>query len=318
MRGKLPRIERRKVESLTERLTQKEFGLNGERLLPETIRDPRNSSEKPLYIIEARPAKLLAVDWTELSQYRELLLFMIWRDILIRYKQTVLGALWEILKPLSMMMVLTVVMGYIVTVPSEGVPYPLFYYSGVVIWTFFSQTMNNAAGSVLSQPYLITKVYFPRIIIPFAVVVSGLFDMIIAFTLLVPLMIWYGILPSARLFFLPVSLLLTFVSALGLGLAFCALIVKYRDFQNVLPVFTQLMFFLTPVFYPLTVIPEKWLYLYGFNPIAGAVEALRWSLFGTSSAPWIFLAQGVVSATVLLAGGLLYFERSTRTFADWL
>ena len=303
---------------MKERITQSEFARNGERLIPETIREPINNSDKPLYIIEPRRMKLSAVDWTELSQYRELLFFMIWRDILIRYKQTVLGAFWEILKPLSIVMVLTLVMGYIVTVPSEGVPYPLFYYSGVVIWTFFAQTMNNAAASVLSQSHLITKVYFPRIIIPFAVVVSGIFDMVIALSLLIPLMIWYGILPSAKLFFLPFSLMLTFMSALGLGLAFCALIVKYRDFQNVLPVFTQLMFFISPVFYPVTVIPEEWIFLYGLNPIAGAVQALRWSLFDTSPAPWILLAPGLVSATLLLVGGLLYFERGTRTFADWL
>lgn len=303
---------------MTKRITQKEFGFNGESLIRETVPEPINSSEKPLYIIEPRRMKLLAVDWAELYQYRELLFFMIWRDILIRYKQTLLGAFWEILKPLSTMMVLTLVMGYLVTVPSGGVPYPLFYYSGVVIWTFFSQTMNNAASSVLSQSHLITKVYFPRIIIPFAVVVSGLFDMAIAFTLLIPLMIWYGIMPSARLIFLPFSLMLAFMSALGLGLVFSALIVKYRDFQNVLPIFTQLMFFMTPVFYPVTVIPEKWILLYGLNPIAGAVQSLRWSLFDTSPAPWILLAPGLVSATFLLVGGLLYFERGTKTFADWL
>lgn len=274
--------------------------------------------DKPLQVIQARTNGFTGLDWQELKDSRELLLFLIWRDILIRQKQTILGALWEILKPLSIMMVLTLVMGYIVTIPSEGIPYPLFYYSGVLLWSFFSQTMNAASTSVVNQSNLITKVYFPRIVIPVGVVAAGLADLAIASLLLVPLMAYYGVWPTTRLWMFPFAVALATASSLAMGLLFSALIVKFRDFQNVLPVLTQLLLFLTPVFYPTTIVPEQWRLLYGLNPMAGAVQAIRWSLFETGSEPWTLLIPGVLTTVAIFLVGLAYFGRSSRGFVDWL
>jgi lipopolysaccharide transport system permease protein len=260
----------------------------------------------------------LGIDWRAIWLSRELLYFLVWRDILIRYKQTVLGAVWEILKPLSLMIVLTVCLGYVMKVPSDGLPYPLFYYSGTLLYTFFSQSLSASAGSVLAASNLVTKIYFPRIIIPVGTVLSNLFDFVMAFGVLLILMLYYGKFPSSGVLILPFVLCLVMVTALGMGLFLAAVIVRYRDFQNVVPVLTMVWMFLTPVMYPVSMIPSQWQFWYCVNPMAAALSAFRWGFFGEISVPWLYLIPDVVVAILLLVAGTAYFQMKERTFADWL
>ena len=276
-----------------------------------------NEAQEPFLVIKPR-VRGFTVDWRAIWLRRELLYFLVWRDILIRYKQTVLGALWEILKPLSMMIVLTVFLGYMIGVPSEGLPYPLFYYSGTLLWTFFSQSLSAAAGSVLTSSNLITRVYFPRIIIPVGAILSNLFDFVIAFGVLLVLMLYYGRFPSAGVFVLPFVVILVMISTLGVGLFFAAVIVRYRDFQSVIPLLTMVWMFSSPVMYPVSMIPPKWQFWYFLNPIASALSVFRWGFFGEISVPWPYLVPGVVVAILLLVAGAAYFQMTERSFADWL
>jgi lipopolysaccharide transport system permease protein len=277
---------------------------------------PRQVS-KPLFVIRPR-TKALTVDWTGIWHSRELLYFLVWRDILIRYKQTVLGALWEILKPLSMMIVLTICLGYMIRVPSGGIPYPLFYYSGMLVWTFFAQATSATASSVLQASNLVTKVYFPRVVIPIGVVLSNLFDFLIAFGLMILLMVYYNDFSLYGFLVLPFVVAITMMTALGVGLFLAAVVVKYRDFQNVLPLLITIWMFLTPVFYPVSLVPEQWQLLYCANPMASAVSLFRWGFLGEQAVPLLQLVPGVVVACFALIGGFIYFHLVERTFADWL
>jgi homopolymeric O-antigen transport system permease protein len=272
---------------------------------------------KPLSVIRPR-TKALTVDWTGIWHSRELLYFLVWRDILIRYKQTVLGALWEILKPLSMMIVLTVCLGYMMKVSSGGIPYPLFYYSGMLVWTFFAQAMAATSSSVLGASNLVTKVYFPRVIIPIGVVLSNLFDFVIAFGLMIFLMLYYKAFSLCGFLVLPCVVVIVMMTALGVGLFFAAIIVKYRDFQNIIPVLITIWMFLTPVFYPASLVPERWRLFYCANPMASAVSLFRWGFLGEHAVPLPYLVPGAVVACLLLVGGFIYFQIAERTFSDWL
>jgi lipopolysaccharide transport system permease protein len=271
-------------------------------------------SNAPLFMI--RPGTLF--DLKDVWYYRELLYFLFWRDILIRYKQTVLGGIWEILKPLSTMIIFTVFIGYLIKVPTDGVPYPLFYYSALMMWTFFAQSMTASSVSIINASNLVNKIYFPRILIPVATILSNIFDLMMAFPILILFMIYYGVYPSLNLLFFPLILIHVIIVSLGLGLIFAASIVRYRDLQNVLPSFIQIAMFGSPIIYPVTMIPKSWLFIYGFNPMAIAIEGFRYILFGGNSELFIYLTPGIFVSFVFLFFGFKYFQKASCSFADWI
>jgi lipopolysaccharide transport system permease protein len=257
-----------------------------------------------------------SLDLRDLWAYRELLYFLVWRDIKVRYKQTVLGAAWAILQPFATMVVFSLFFGKLAGVPSEGLPYPIFSYAALVPWTFFAQGVSQSANSVVSSQNLITKVYFPRLAIPLATVLAGVVDFVLAFVVLLGMMAYYGIAPTSNVVFLPLFLLLAFVTATGAGLWLSALNVRYRDVRYVVPFLTQIWLLLTPIAYPSTLLPGAWRTVYGINPMAGVADGFRWALLGSGSAPGPMLAVSSVAAVVLLLSGALYFRRLERNFAD--
>lgn len=258
----------------------------------------------------------------ELWEYRELLQFLIWRDIKIRYKQTVLGAAWAVLQPLAAAAIFTLFFGRIAGISSDGVPYVAFSFAGMVLWTFFAQGLNLASNSLVGSSHLITKVYFPRLMVPVASVTAGLMDLAIALVVLLVGLAASGLGVSARLLVLPIPAAIALATAVGAGLWLSALNVKYRDVRFVVPFAVQMWLFVTPVIYPSsTVIPTLarlglpgW--LFGLNPMAGAVEAFRWATLGTDTHPWSLVATSAAAALVLLASGSVYFRSVERFFAD--
>jgi lipopolysaccharide transport system permease protein len=252
----------------------------------------------------------------EIWNYRELLYFLIWRDIKVRYKQTVLGAAWAIIQPVFAMAVFSVFLGRLAKVPSDGLPYPIFTYCALLPWQLFAYAMAESGNSLVASQNLITKVYFPRLVIPIAAVLAGMMDFAIAFVVLLGMMIYYGITPTVAIWSLPLFLLLAIATALAIGLWLSALNVTYRDVRYTIPFLTQIWLFATPVAYPSSLLPEKWRALYGLNPLAGVVEGFRWALLGKAEGPGPLLAVSVVMVLVLLVGGLYYFRRMEKTFAD--
>jgi lipopolysaccharide transport system permease protein len=266
--------------------------------------------------IVIRPSRgWVSLDLRDLWRYRELLYFLTWRDIKVRYKQTVFGAAWAILQPFFTMIVFSVFFGQLVRVPSDGIPYPIFAYSGLLPWQLFSQAVTRSGNSLVSNRHLITKIYFPRLAIPISAVLAGLVDFGIAFVVLLVMMVYYHIAPTVAVLTLPFFLLLAVAAALGVGLWLSALNLKYRDVGYTIPFLTQFWLFATPVVYPSSLIPEKWRALYGLNPMAGVVEGFRWALLGKAP-PGPFLAISVGAVMLLLIGGLYYFRRMEKTFAD--
>jgi lipopolysaccharide transport system permease protein len=255
-------------------------------------------------------------DLRELWAYRELLYFLIWRDIKVRYKQTALGVTWAILQPLLTMVVFSLFFGKLARVPSDGVPYPAFSLAALVPWTFFSYGLTQSANSVVADRQLVTKVYFPRLAIPVATVLSGLVDFAVAFVVLIGLMLYLGIAPTLTALWVVPLLLLALVTALGVGLWLAALNVQYRDVRYTVPFLTQLWLFATPIAYPSSLLAEPWRTLYGINPMSGVVEGFRWALLGTDTRPGPIVAVSVVAAVALFSGGLLYFRRMEDSFAD--
>jgi lipopolysaccharide transport system permease protein len=254
----------------------------------------------------------------ELWEYRELLYFLVWRDVKVRYKQTALGAVWAVLQPVATMVVFSLFFGRLAGVPSDGVPYPVFSLAGLVPWTFFSQGLVQSANSLVGSQNLLTKVYFPRLAIPTATVLSGVVDFALSFLVLMGIMLFYGIVPTARILWLGPLLMLAFATALGVGLWLSALHVKYRDVRYVVPFLAQLWLFATPIAYPSSLLREPWRALYGLNPMAGVVEGFRWALLGTDTAPGPLLAASAATSLVLLISGAFYFRRMERTFADFV
>ena len=279
------------------------MGLKGESLLSSTVIIRPSSGWVPLNL-------------AELWEYRELLYFLTWRDIKVRYKQTVLGAAWAVIQPLGMMLVFTIFFGRLVGVPSDGLPYSIFVYTALLPWQLFSRALTDSSTSLVANERLITKVYFPRLLIPVSAVLASLLDFAISFVLLVGMMVFYGIVPTPAVALLPLFILLALMTALGIGFWLSALNAQYRDVRYTLPFLTQFWLFATPVVYPASLVPEQWRLLYGLNPMTGVVEGFRWALLGGTGAPDAMLA---VSATVVLGafiGGLYYFNRVEETLAD--
>ena len=252
----------------------------------------------------------------ELWQSRELLTFLVWRDLKVRYAQTALGIAWAVLQPLLTMVVFSLYFGRIARMPSDGVPYPLFVFAALVPWTFFANGLVQSANSIIVNQNLIKKVYFPRLAIPAAAVVSGLVDLALAFVVLFALMLYYGIAPSPNIAWLLPLLALSIATTLGIGLWLCALNVRYRDVRVVMPFLVQLWLLATPVAYPGSQLPERWRTINAINPMAGVVDGVRWAVLGTSTAPQSTIIVSTLTSLVLLVGGVMYFRRMERTFAD--
>ena len=252
----------------------------------------------------------------ELWNYRELLYFFIWRDIKVRYKQTAIGAAWAVLQPLLTMLVFSLFFGRLAHIPSDGLPYPIFYYCALLPWMYYAAALQNATNAIVDNQRLITKVYFPRLILPLSSVLSGMVDFGISFLMLIVMMIYYGIRPTSAVLWMPAFLLLAVLTALGVGLWLAALNALYRDVKYVLPFLVQFWMFASPVAYPSSLVPEKWRWLYGLNPMAGVIEGFRWSLTGHGQAPGglSFVSLGVV--IVVLLSGVAYYQRMETTIAD--
>ncbi len=252
----------------------------------------------------------------ELWDYRDLFYFLVWRDIKVRYKQTALGASWAVLQPFMTMLVFSLFFGNLAGISSGTVPYPVFAFAALVPWTFFATAVALAGNSLVEQERILAKVYFPRLVVPSAAVLACLVDLAIAFVVLLGMMLVYGIVPSLAILTLPFFCALAVVTALAVGLWLSALNVLYRDVRYAIPFLVQLWLFVSPVAYPSSLVPEPWKAIYGLNPMAGVIEGFRWALLGRSEPPGPMLAVSVVAVGALLAGGLLYFRRMERSFAD--
>ncbi len=258
----------------------------------------------------------LAPRLKELWEYRELLYFLAWRDVKVRYKQTVMGASWAILQPLLTMVVFNLFLGKLAKLPSDGVPYPIFSYAALVPWTFFANGLSKSASSIVGSSSLIKKVYFPRLAIPISAVISSSVDFFLAFGVLLLMMLFYGIVPTVAVLWIPLLLILILTTSLGVGFWLTAMNVQFRDVRYTIPFLTQVWMFATPVVYPSSLVPEPWRMIYGLNPMVGVIEGFRWALIGTDTAPGLMMIPSVLMSLFLLVTGLLYFCRMEKIFAD--
>jgi lipopolysaccharide transport system permease protein len=252
----------------------------------------------------------------EVWRHRELLYFLTWRDLRVRYRQTVLGAFWAVVQPLMMMVVFTVVFGKFAKIPSDGIPYPIFAFVALVPWTFFAGALNRCIASIVGNNNIISKVYFPRLIIPLSAIFSGFLDFVISLVILLGMMVWFGFVPSWPIFALPLFLILALLTALSIGLWLAALNVSFRDIGHGIPFVIQLWMYASPVVYPVSIVPERWRVLYNLNPMVGVIEGFRWGLLGKESPDFGALAISTAGVLVLLLGGLVYFKRTERTMVD--
>jgi lipopolysaccharide transport system permease protein len=262
------------------------------------------------------PTRWWILPFGELWDFRELVYFFVWRDIKIRYKQTAIGAAWAVLQPLLTMLIFSLFFGRLAHIPSEGLPYPIFYYSALLPWMYFAAALQNATNTIVENQRVITKVYFPRLALPLASVLSGLVDFAVSFAMFVVLMIYYGIRPTPAILWFPAFILLAILTALGVGLWLSALNALYRDVRYVLPFLVQFWLFASPVAYPASLVPQKWRWLYGLNPMAGVIEGVRWSLTGHTSPPGRLIFVSTAAVLILLASGLAYFQKVETTVAD--
>jgi lipopolysaccharide transport system permease protein len=274
-----------------------------------------NPPEYPVVRIEAHRG-WLALDLAELWAYRDLIYFFIWRDIKVRYKQTAIGAAWAILQPVLTMLVFSLFFGKLAKIPSQGLPYPVFYYTALLPWMYFATAMQSATNVVVEQQRVITKIYFPRVVLPIAAVLAGLLDFIISFAVLLALMAYYRLAPTAAVVWLPLFTLLAVLTALGVGLWLSALNALYRDVRYVVPFLVQFWLFASPVAYPSSLVPAKWRWLYGLNPMAGVIEGFRWALTGHGQPPGIMLAASSSAVVLLVLSGLVYYHAMEGTIAD--
>ena len=275
-------------------------------------------------MIRTEPRKMIiqpssgwkALNLRDLWIYRELIYFMTWRDLKVRYKQTLLGAAWAILQPFLTMVVFSIFFGSLANVPSDGLPYPIFSYTALIPWTLFSKALQDASRSLVNNSHMITKVYFPRMILPLASVLAGVIDFLIAFVVLLGMMVYYQVVPTTNIWTIPLFLLLTLVTAVGVSLWLSALNVLFRDINYVLPFLTQFWMYITPIAYSSSLVPEEWQLVYALNPMTGVVEGFRWALLGTGQAPGMMTLVSSLVALVLLISGMFYFKRMERLFAD--
>ena len=252
----------------------------------------------------------------KLWQYRELLYFLSWRDIKVRYKQTLLGAAWAIMQPVLTMLLFSVFFGKLAKMPSDGIPYPLFAYTALVPWTLFANALTQSSNSLVQNANLLKKVYFPRLVMPISSVISGVVDFLCALIALAAMMLFYGVLPTSNMIWLPFLLILAFGTALGVGLWLSAINVQFRDVRHAMPFLTQFWLFATPIAYPSSLLSEPWRTLYGINPMVGVVDGFRWALLGTETAPGPMLLVSALAALTVLVTGAFYFRRMEKTFAD--
>lgn len=279
--------------------------------------DPHaNPGTEPAVITIIRPPRRwVPVDLNELWQSRELLYFFAWRDVKLRYKQTGLGIGWAVIQPLFMMAVFSLFFGRLANIPSEGIPYPLFTLAALLPWTLFSEGLIRSTVSMVQNANIMTKVYFPRLIMPVSSIISPLVDFLMAFCLLAAMMAWYGFVPTVNVIFLPLLILFAMLASLSVGLWLSALNVKYRDFQYTVPFLTQLWLFASPIVYPASLVPSSWQLLYGLNPMAGVIEGFRWALLGTNP-PGAMILVSAAMVLLLLISGIFYFRRMEQYFAD--
>jgi homopolymeric O-antigen transport system permease protein len=275
----------------------------------------RSSLDLPVIRISSS-TNWLALRLRELWDYRELLYFFVWRDVKVRYKQTAIGASWAIIQPLLTVVAFTLIFDQLAKMPSDGLPYPVFSYAALLPWNYFASSLNRSIGSVVEGANLITKVYFPRLLLPISATVSGLMDFAISFIFLLLMIAWYGIMPTRGALLLPGFVLLSMVTALSVGLWLSVLNVRYRDVGQAIPFLIQIWLFASPVAYPVSVIPEKWRVLYSLNPMAGVIEGFRWALLGRQMPDIQLIIISTAVVLLLLTGGLIFFKRMENTFAD--
>jgi len=255
--------------------------------------------------------------WQDLWRYRELLQVLAWRDIAVRYKQTVIGAAWALIRPFLTMVVFTVIFGHLAKLPTEGAaPYALMVFAGILPWTFFSTAVAEASNSLISNSNLVSKVYFPRLIIPIATVMVGLVDFLVSFALLLALMVWYAYPPMWQILLLPVFVVMAFFASLGIGLWITTLNVKYRDFRYIIPFLVQFGLYISPVGFSSAIVPSKWRLLYSLNPMVGVIDAFRWCILGTGAAPWPSIGISLIVALSFLWFGIRQFRKMEKSFAD--
>jgi lipopolysaccharide transport system permease protein len=271
----------------------------------------------PAPFLEIRPSRgWIRLNLGELWEYRDLLYFLTWRDIKVRYKQTLLGAAWAVIQPVLTMVIFSLFFGRLGKIPSDGIPYPLFSFAALVPWTLFSTALTQSSNSLVGSSNLLRKIYFPRLIIPLASTLSPVVDFLIAFTVLGGLMVWYGYTPTLNCLWIPALLLLLMVTALGVGLWLAALNVQFRDVKYTIPFLTQAWLFATPIAYPSSLLGEPWRTVYGINPMVGVVEGFRWALLGARTAPGPIVLVSALAALCILLTGAFYFRRTERSFAD--
>ncbi len=282
----------------------------------------RPAATEPIPVANVPPIRIqpshgwVSLDLGELWAYRELLYFLTWRDIKVRYKQTVLGAAWAILQPFLTMLVFALFFGRLAKVPSDGIPYPVFSYAALVPWMFFANGLTQASNNLVENSNMLKKVYFPRLAMPISTVLAGVVDFVLAFVVLLGMITYYGITPTLNVLFLPLFLLLALMTSLGVSLWLAAMNVQCRDVRYTIPFLTQFWLFATPIAYPSSLLSEPWRTLYGINPMVGVVEGFRWALLGVDTAPGPIIAVSTIVSVALLVGGAFYFRRMERTFAD--
>ena len=269
----------------------------------------------PTVVIEPRRG-IFDLGLKSIWGHRELLYFLVWRDLKVRYKQTIIGIGWAILQPLVTMLISTIIFGYFAKIPSDGVPYPIFAFCGLLPWTYFATALNRCIVSVVADSHVITKIYFPRLILPLAGTASGIIDFFISLVVFLGLMSWYEIPITLWLLTLPFFLMLSLMTALAVGLWLSALNVRYRDVTYTIPFLIQVWMFASPVVYPVNLVPEQWRFVYSLNPMAGVIEGFRWALLGKASPDFSVMGVSALVVAALLAGGLVFFRNMERTFAD--
>jgi lipopolysaccharide transport system permease protein len=267
--------------------------------------------------VQIRPAKgLLDLDLSSLWHYRELIYILVWRDVTVRYKQTVLGVAWAMFQPVATMLIFTAVFSVMGKIPSDGAPYPVFLYAGLLPWFYLSQALNRGGTSLVGEAPLISKVYFPRLILPLSATLAPLVDLLLAFLAFVGLMAWFHVIPTWRVLFLPLFAGLAATVTFAGGLWISALYVKYRDVGHILPMFIQLGMFVSPILYPVSKVPESWRGIYALNPVVSVVEGFRWALIPGFQVDFSMILPSLGIVVFVLVGGLIYFRSMERTFAD--